>query len=126
MLGAGSESAKRSRTLIRATMRMKCIAPILPAVGWRCPLVLPASSKHGQQHHAWSSWGRRDAHHIREQRSCRARAAEASLEERLGSVAQTATNLFPVWVTMAGGLALVQPSLFTWCYFLFRIKQKCA
>ncbi len=27
---------------------------------------------------------------------------------------QTATNLFPVWVLVAGGLALVHPPLFTW------------
>ena len=26
----------------------------------------------------------------------------------------TATNLFPVWVVLAGGLALVEPGLFTW------------
>ncbi len=39
---------------------------------------------------------------------------ESSLEESLGEVAQTITNLFPLWVVMAGGLALIEPTLFTW------------
>ena len=38
----------------------------------------------------------------------------SSLEETLGDVAQTVTNLFPLWVVLAGGLALWEPTLFTW------------
>ena len=54
---------------------------------------------------------------------CRPRAApgdgvapmqSSSLEETLGDVAQTVTNLFPLWVVLAGGLALWEPTLFTW------------
>ena len=41
-------------------------------------------------------------------------SAVSPLEHSLGDFAQTITNLFPVWVVLAGGLALVQPSLFTW------------
>ena len=41
-------------------------------------------------------------------------SSSLSLEETLGDVAQTVTNLFPLWVVLAGGLALWEPSLFTW------------
>ena len=38
----------------------------------------------------------------------------SSLEASLGAAAQTVTNLFPLWVVLAGGLALTNPALFTW------------
>mmetsp|Transcript_10061 Transcript_10061/g.21515 ORF Transcript_10061/g.21515 Transcript_10061/m.21515 type:complete len:390 (+) Transcript_10061:220-1389(+) len=37
-----------------------------------------------------------------------------SLEDSLANAAQLATNLFPLWAVIAGILALINPSLFTW------------
>lgn len=43
-----------------------------------------------------------------------AEAVVGPLEQRLGELAQTVTNMFPVWVVLAGGIALWQPAAFTW------------
>eukprot|EP00798_Chlamydomonas_sp_ICE-L_P010344 gene10344-8280_t len=40
--------------------------------------------------------------------------APAGLEARLGGIANTVTNLFPVWVVIAGTVALTYPPAFTW------------
>ena len=42
------------------------------------------------------------------------RAAETNPARRMSRLLNLFTNLFPVWVLLGGGLALVEPRLFTW------------